>query len=109
MADTMVESEIPGKVLRIEAPVGTQVEEDDPILFVESMKMEIPIGAPKAGTARRRISRAEVRGPVASSGGDAAGSMTGPRIVCAAHRPHDARDPRPLRTRGLSSDVGQCP
>lgn len=52
MADTMVESEIPGKVLRIEAPVGTQVEEDDPILFVESMKMEIPIGAPKAGTVK---------------------------------------------------------
>lgn len=52
MADTMVESEIPGKVLRIEAPPGTQVEEDDPIVFVESMKMEIPIGAPCAGTVK---------------------------------------------------------
>ena len=52
MADTTVESEIPGKVLRIQAPVGTKVEEDDPILFVESMKMEIPIGAPSAGTVK---------------------------------------------------------
>ena len=52
MATTTVESEIPGKVLRIEAPAGTQVEEDDPIVFVESMKMEIPIGAPSAGTVK---------------------------------------------------------
>lgn len=52
MANTTVESEIPGKVLRIEAPVGTKVEEDDPIIFVESMKMEIPIGAPSAGTVK---------------------------------------------------------
>ena len=50
MAETKVESEIPGKVFRIEAPVGTKVEEDDPIIIVESMKMEIPIGAPCAGT-----------------------------------------------------------
>lgn len=52
MANTTIESEIPGKVLRIEAPVGTTVEEDDPIVFVESMKMEIPIGAPSAGTVK---------------------------------------------------------
>ena len=52
MANTTVESEIPGKVLRIEAPAGTKVEEDDPIVFVESMKMEIPIGAPSAGTVK---------------------------------------------------------
>ena len=52
MATTTVESEIPGKVLRIEAPAGTQVEEDDPIVFVESMKMEIPLGAPSAGTVK---------------------------------------------------------
>lgn len=52
MATTTVESEIPGKVLRIEAAPGTSVEEDDPIIFVESMKMEIPIGAPSAGTVK---------------------------------------------------------
>ena len=52
MADTSVESEIPGKVFKIEAPVGTRVEEDDPIIILESMKMEIPIGAPCAGVVK---------------------------------------------------------
>lgn len=52
MADTTVESEIPGKVFRIEAPVGTRVEEDDPIIILESMKMEIPVAAPCAGTVK---------------------------------------------------------
>ncbi|MGY9057979.1 MAG: acetyl-CoA carboxylase biotin carboxyl carrier protein subunit [Alphaproteobacteria bacterium] len=52
MADVTVESEIPGKVLRIEAGPGTVVQEDDPVIFVESMKMEIPIGAPSAGTVK---------------------------------------------------------
>lgn len=52
MANTTVESEIPGKVFRIEAPVGTRVEEDDPIIILESMKMEIPVGAPCAGTVK---------------------------------------------------------
>lgn len=52
MADTTVESEIPGKVFRIEAPVGTKVEEDDPIIILESMKMEIPVAAPCAGTVK---------------------------------------------------------
>ena len=55
MADITVESEIPGKVLRIEAPAGTSVEEDDPIIFVESMKMEIPVGAPSAGTVKELL------------------------------------------------------
>ena len=50
MAVTKVVSEIPGTVVRIEAPAGTRVAEDDPIVFVESMKMEIPIPAPRAGT-----------------------------------------------------------
>lgn len=50
MAKTTVVSEIPGTVIRIEAEEGARVEEEDPILFVESMKMEIPISAPVGGT-----------------------------------------------------------
>lgn len=49
MARTNVVSEIPGTVCRIEASVGDAVSEDDPIVFVESMKMEIPVGAPRDG------------------------------------------------------------
>jgi len=40
-----VKSEITGKVWKIEAKPGDRLEEDDPILILESMKMEIPVSA----------------------------------------------------------------
>ncbi len=46
MARKEVKSEIAGKVLKIEANVGDSLEEEDPILILESMKMEIPVDAP---------------------------------------------------------------
>jgi acetyl-CoA carboxylase biotin carboxyl carrier protein len=49
MAVIRVESEIPGKVVSIEARPGDSVAEDDPILILESMKMEIPVSSPAAG------------------------------------------------------------
>ena len=45
-----VESEITGKVWKLVASVGTKVGADDVIMIIESMKMEIPVGAPTAGT-----------------------------------------------------------
>ena len=45
-----VESQIQGKVLRVEAPAGTAVKAGDNIIIIESMKMEIPIVAPQDGT-----------------------------------------------------------
>lgn len=50
MAQVEVKSEITGKVWKIETKVGDKLEEDDPILILESMKMEIPIMAPADGT-----------------------------------------------------------
>lgn len=44
-----VVAEIAGKVWKIEAQAGAQLAADDPILILESMKMEIPVVAPKAG------------------------------------------------------------
>jgi acetyl-CoA carboxylase biotin carboxyl carrier protein len=44
-----VRSEITGRVWRIEAQVGARVAVDEPIVIVESMKMEIPVAAPAAG------------------------------------------------------------
>ncbi len=44
-----IKSEIAGKVWKIEAPAGTAVEEDDPVIILESMKMEIPVEAPADG------------------------------------------------------------
>jgi len=45
-----VKSEITGHVSRIEKMAGDAVAEDDDIVILESMKMEIPIVAPEAGT-----------------------------------------------------------
>lgn len=50
MADTVIRSEIAGKVWKIEVPAGDRVAADDPILILESMKMEIPVNAPVDGT-----------------------------------------------------------
>lgn len=46
MATVEVKSEITGKVWKIETKPGDRIEEDDPILILESMKMEIPVCAP---------------------------------------------------------------
>ena len=50
MASTKVVSDIAGKVWKITAPAGTSVAQDDAVLILESMKMEIPVTAPRAGT-----------------------------------------------------------
>jgi acetyl-CoA carboxylase biotin carboxyl carrier protein len=44
-----VKTEITGNVWKIVAKVGDKLEEDAPILILESMKMEIPVSAPEAG------------------------------------------------------------
>jgi acetyl-CoA carboxylase biotin carboxyl carrier protein len=59
VARTEVRSEITGKVWKIEASVGDRLAEDDPILILESMKMEIPVGAPSEGTVTEILVAAE--------------------------------------------------
>ncbi len=49
MALIDVESEIAGKVWKIEAEIGQALDEDDAIIILESMKMEIPVDAPEDG------------------------------------------------------------
>jgi len=44
-----VVTEVAGKVWKIEAWPGAQLAADDTILILESMKMEIPVVAPRAG------------------------------------------------------------
>lgn len=44
-----VESEVTGKVWRIDVAVGAMVAAGDTLLVLESMKMEIPVLAPAAG------------------------------------------------------------
>jgi biotin carboxyl carrier protein len=49
MARIEVAAEVTGTTWKVEAEVGSQVEADDVLLIVESMKMEIPVTAPQAG------------------------------------------------------------
>ncbi|MZR30132.1 biotin/lipoyl-binding protein [Sneathiella sp. DP05] len=50
MALIDVIAEVAGKVWKVEAEVGQKLEEDDEVVILESMKMEIPVGAPADGT-----------------------------------------------------------
>ena len=45
-----VESEVQGSVWKVEAAQGSTVAEGDVLVILESMKMEIPVEAPAAGT-----------------------------------------------------------
>ncbi len=49
MAVIDVKTEITGNVWKVLVEVGSNVEEDQPILILESMKMEIPVSAPEPG------------------------------------------------------------
>lgn len=48
MARIEVESEVAGTVWLVETEVGQDLAEGDAILVLESMKMEIPVEAPRA-------------------------------------------------------------
>ena len=50
MARLEVESEVTGNVWKVEVEAGARVEEGDVLIILESMKMEIPVEAPQAGT-----------------------------------------------------------
>lgn len=43
-------AEVGGSIWKIEVTVGQTVAEGDTLLIVESMKMEIPLSSPVAGT-----------------------------------------------------------
>ena len=45
-----VETEVQGSVWKVETQQGDRVEAGDVLVILESMKMEIPVEAPVAGT-----------------------------------------------------------
>lgn len=60
MAVVNVKSEIAGNVWKIHTKPGDRVEADGEIMILESMKMEIPVLSPRAGTIREiRVSEGE--------------------------------------------------
>ncbi len=60
-----IKTEITGNVWKIVAKVGDQVDEDDTILILESMKMEIPVSAPERGRVQAILAQ---EGQVVSEG-----------------------------------------
>jgi acetyl-CoA carboxylase biotin carboxyl carrier protein len=52
MAEVTVRSELNAVVWKIEVAIGAAVGEGDSLFILESMKMEIPVTAPRAGTVR---------------------------------------------------------
>lgn len=49
MATIELTADITGSVWKILKAVGDTVQEDEPVLVMESMKMEIPVGATEGG------------------------------------------------------------
>lgn len=50
MAQVELMSDVTGSVWKILMEVGTAVDAEEPILLIESMKMEIPLVSEKPGT-----------------------------------------------------------
>jgi biotin carboxyl carrier protein len=50
MREIKVLTEVAGRVCAVPAEIGGSLTAGDDILFVEAMKMEIPVPAPVAGT-----------------------------------------------------------
>jgi acetyl-CoA carboxylase biotin carboxyl carrier protein len=56
-----VKAELVGNLWKIVTQVGQQVEEDDTLMILESMKMEIPITSPISGTVKEiRVAEGDV-------------------------------------------------
>ena len=53
MAEIKVPSDINARVFKIEVAVGDAVGAGDTLMILESMKMEIPVEAPRAGKVAR--------------------------------------------------------
>jgi len=49
MPDIRIVTEVAGRVCALPVEVGSSVGDGDDIVFVEAMKMEIPVAAPAAG------------------------------------------------------------
>lgn len=58
---TEVKAELVGSVWKVTTQPGAKVAEEDVLLILESMKMEIPVTSPRAGTVKEiRVKEAEV-------------------------------------------------
>lgn len=47
---TPIRAPLTGRVWKVECAVGDHVNQGDPVIILESMKMEVPVEAPAGGT-----------------------------------------------------------
>ena len=59
MARVNIESEVTGNVWKVQVAAGAKVAAGDVLLVLESMKMEIPVEAPVAGTVAELLVKEE--------------------------------------------------
>ena len=59
MAIIDIKTEITGNVWKILHQIGAEVSEDEPIMILESMKMEIPVVAVESGVIREILVQEE--------------------------------------------------
>jgi len=52
MGEEIVKAHITGVVFQVTARPGDRVQAGDPVIVLESMKMEIPVEAPRAGAVK---------------------------------------------------------
>ena len=57
MVRVNIQSEVTGNVWKVQVAAGASVEAGDVLLVLESMKMEIPVEAPAAGTVSELLVR----------------------------------------------------
>jgi biotin carboxyl carrier protein len=58
---TEIKAELVGSVWKITTQVGAEVAEDDELMILESMKMEIPVTAPRRGKVKEiRVKETDV-------------------------------------------------
>ena len=55
-----VKAHITGVVFQITSKAGDKVAAGDPVIVLESMKMEIPVEAPRAGVVRQTVQDGDI-------------------------------------------------
>ena len=58
MPATRLPSDVTGTVWKVEVAVGDAVQAEQTLVILESMKMEIPVSAPRAGTVLQLLVKA---------------------------------------------------
>ena len=55
MPEIKIIAEVAGRICAVPAEVGSTINEGDDVVFVEAMKMEIPVASPAAGKIKSMI------------------------------------------------------